>query len=211
MLILPVGTAIPLVQGLPVGAAVPPGRDLQRPAVHLLQSVPEHRPVDLAQHVGPDLDPKIRSYAQYVAVVCGVMDLAQREPVRYDGQPSWVTIGQDVGGIQQVGMPELAQRTPGPVRTQNPGSEDGLVQPMPGEPLDVAAAGGRRRHGRVDPDQALRFIDCDDELVGGGVLADDEDRELGVVDPGSDPDEVCERQFALHRLTQGAVVRMLRV
>lgn len=45
---------VPQIQKLPVGTNVLLPRQDESPAVHLLQAVPQHGPVDLLQHVLPD-------------------------------------------------------------------------------------------------------------------------------------------------------------
>jgi hypothetical protein len=44
--------------------------------MHLLQTVLEHRPIHLLQHIGPNLCHPIGAHPHDVEVVGGVMDLA---------------------------------------------------------------------------------------------------------------------------------------
>ena len=47
----------------------------------LLQAVPQHRPIDFVQQSVMDLDNVVGPDAQYVLVVRGVVDLAERWPL----------------------------------------------------------------------------------------------------------------------------------
>lgn len=52
--------------------------------MELLKAVRQHRAVALLDHVTADLGDKVRPDSDDVAVVGGVMDLAQSQPVRND-------------------------------------------------------------------------------------------------------------------------------
>src|SRR5699024_12295451 len=68
-------------EALPAGG-VPAARGwMQRPPVHLLQAVAQHRPVGLGEQVQGDLHPVVGADAEHVLVIGTVVDLAQREPV----------------------------------------------------------------------------------------------------------------------------------
>lgn len=58
---------------------------LELSTVEPLDSVDQHRAVDLGQYLGADLDLQIGSYPQDVRIECGVMELAQGQPIRYEG------------------------------------------------------------------------------------------------------------------------------
>src|SRR5438034_10906314 len=65
-------------------------------AVEPLQPDLEHRTVGLAQHIMSDLDPQIGSNTKNVGVECGVMQLAQRQPVRNNGVASRILVREDM-------------------------------------------------------------------------------------------------------------------
>jgi hypothetical protein len=50
-------------------------------------------------------------------------------------------VGQDMRGIEEFAMAQLAQRAPGLVCLQHPGAEQRLVQALFRHPLDVLAHG----------------------------------------------------------------------
>lgn len=55
--------------------------------MHVLQAVPEHRAVDLLQHVLAPLDDVVRPHAENAVVVRGVVDLAECQPFVTMGWP----------------------------------------------------------------------------------------------------------------------------
>jgi hypothetical protein len=113
--------------------------------------VPEHRPVDLLQHVlaYPNAEGG-RFDAQHADVERNVVDLAQRQPVRDDGL-STLRVREDVRSVQQLPMPEPTDAAADPVRLHHTLAEAALMQPLPCQAGRVLAASF------VVPDQARPF------------------------------------------------------
>jgi hypothetical protein len=78
--------------------------------VTALESVFRHRPVDLVQQVGPDLDHQVGPDAEHVAVVGGVVDLAERQPVPHGGDSCFFTVRNDVGRVKELVMSQCTHR-----------------------------------------------------------------------------------------------------
>ena len=71
--------------------------------MHLLETVFEHRSVDLAKNVVTDLDLEVGPNTQDVRVKGCMMDLAHRQPVRND-RLATIGVCNDVSSIEQLGM-----------------------------------------------------------------------------------------------------------
>ena len=70
-----------------------------------LEAVFQHRAVDLGQQVRPDPDDWAGSDPEHVAVVGGVMDLAEGKPVADGGDACPFTVRDDVRSVNMVGQP----------------------------------------------------------------------------------------------------------
>lgn len=90
----------PALEPILVRSVLTSVRNGQRRAVHLLESVEQHRAIDLFEKLRIDLDDIVRRDPQHVHVEGGVMDLAQRQTIRHCRQTGLVVIGDDVGGIE---------------------------------------------------------------------------------------------------------------
>ena len=109
-------------------------------AVKPLQAVNQHWPILLLEDVTTDLDDSVRADANEQPVECGVVELAERKSVRYPRVSAWFTVGHDVGGIEQLVVPEAAL-------ARQARTEFGtLAAPVPGNAADEA--GPRTRASR---------------------------------------------------------------
>ena len=115
------------ISGRPVSD---PGRQHQRLAVHVLQPVPQHRAVHFVQQGAVDPHLVVGGDAHQIAVVSGVVDLAQRHPICHYGKPSDVRIFNDVGRVEEFCMLELAHRARAGVGVHDSCPERGLVQAL---------------------------------------------------------------------------------
>ena len=70
--------------------------------MQFLQAVSQHGTVPLEQDVGPDLDDMIGTDPHDVHVERGVVDLAERQAVLHHRLPAFVSIGDDVGRVDQA-------------------------------------------------------------------------------------------------------------
>ena len=81
-------------------------RNSQRAAVKALESVDQHRSVDLVENCDADLDDEIRSDSHNVLVECCVMELAEREAIANSGIA--LPVRNDMSSIEQLLMPQTA-------------------------------------------------------------------------------------------------------
>ena len=81
-----------------------------------LQAVLQHRSVDLGKDVGADLDYVVGADAEDVGVERRVVNLTKGQAVAHDRIPVLVTIRQDVRGVEQLDVPQVAHAALVPVR-----------------------------------------------------------------------------------------------
>jgi len=111
----------------------------ERCAVHLLESVPKHRPIDLVEEAMRDLDLVLRRDAKQVAIERRVVDLAERQAVRDVGQAFLVAVWSDVGSVEELSVVEATHGAPSLIRGYDSTAEVRLVKALPHEPLHVRA------------------------------------------------------------------------
>lgn len=74
--------------------------DQELVSLELLEAMTEHRAVDLLQDVLAHFDNQVRTDADNMTVERGVVQLAQRQPIRDERLAFWMAVGKDMGGIQ---------------------------------------------------------------------------------------------------------------
>ena len=123
----------------------------------------QHRPVDLLQQIRADLDDEIGPDTEDVAVVGGVMDLAEGQAIAHGGNTRLLTVRDDVRGVKERTVSQGAHRASRVVGAQHGGPEDRLVEALPRLAQNVTAQvlGDRC----VTVDQAPRDVRVDDELL----------------------------------------------
>nr|WP_084956277.1 DEAD/DEAH box helicase family protein [Thermoactinospora rubra] len=181
---------VPFFDQLWLGPVCPAARHHQSQAVHLLQAVLEHRPVDLFEDIGPYLDHQVGTNPEDVLVIGGMVDLAQRQPVGHRGDAAFLPVRDDVGGIKQRQMPEVAHRAARLVRLDHPLPEDRLVEPPPGHADGVAALD--LAHRPIHPDVPLRLLQRHGYLQSVELHGDDphrEERQIQALLHAEEPDE----------------------
>src|SRR2546425_11520305 len=89
-----------------VGLQMPGVGDGDATAVESEEAVLEHRPVVVAEKPQTQFDRQVRADAQDGPVEGGVVEGAERQPIGHDGLATRVTIGQDVGGGQELASSE---------------------------------------------------------------------------------------------------------
>ena len=196
-------------------------RSMNSTPVKPLQAVNQHRPILLLEDVAPDLDDSVRADANEQPVECGVMELAERKSVRYPRVSSWFAVGHDVGGVEQLVVPEAAERALSSVRSQHPFTKPPLMEPDLELARHVAAplvtAGfivegyRRRRIAEGKHVQHAGIVELDREPEPGRLVADDEDRPSGEIAPGEQTIEVDERNSPPHERTEPLIVPLLGV
>jgi hypothetical protein len=100
-------------------------------SVHLLQTMLQHRTVDLVKEFRIDDHLIVRTDPHEIAIVGGVVDLAQSNPVGNHGITIRFGITDDMSCIKQLSMPQSAHCARSRVRIQNLLSKDWLMQPTP--------------------------------------------------------------------------------
>src|SRR3712207_2659018 len=85
---------------VPVWVRGPLPRHGQTSTGHGLQPVLEHRAIDLFENVPTNVNNQVRPHTEDVSVVGGVVDLAERDPIRDDRQSLLVGISDDVRRIE---------------------------------------------------------------------------------------------------------------
>jgi hypothetical protein len=95
--------------------------------VKFLESVEQHGAVLLLQNLPSHFDAVIRPYGKELAVVCRVMELAQREAVGNDGFPAGLAVGDDMSRIEKFIVSQVAQSALFPVCLEYSFPEDSLM------------------------------------------------------------------------------------
>jgi hypothetical protein len=85
-----------------------------------LKPVLEHWPVRLPQNIQPKIYHEIRADAEDVSIEGRVVKQAERYSVGHDRLASWIAVGQDVGRLEQLQVPEPANRASLLIRPQDP-------------------------------------------------------------------------------------------
>ena len=204
-----------------VGPIFAAARHMYSVLVKPLQAVNQHRPVLLLEDVAPNLDDSVRAHADEQSVECGVMQLAERKPVRHPWLSPGFTVWHDVGGVEQFVVPEAAQRTLRSVRTQHTLPKGPLMEPdlefasHVSTPLVTAGfVVEGHRWGRKAERQHVQhrsIVDLDRELETFRLISDNEYRPSGEVAPRKQTEEVDQRDPPPHQLAEPDVVPMHRI
>lgn len=138
-----------------------------------------------------------------------MVNLAERQPIRDDGATARVTVGKDVGGVEEGRITQAAHGALVGVGAQNAHPEYGLMETHPGQPLHVPPLGVVTdiAHG----DEPLREVESNHELELPRLVPNDPDRIDRDVVPACRRDEPDQGQSALVRTPKRDVLRMIRV
>jgi hypothetical protein len=173
-----------------------------------LETVTEHGTIGLGQQPRLHVDDQVRSDADEVGVVGGVVDLAQRQTVWHHRLPVWFAVGDDVGGIEQLRVMKAADGTAVVVGPQDACPEDGLMKSGIRQPSYVGPLGSRQL-GQID--KALVLVHRHDEVVPRDVFGYQPDGIARDVDASVYSNEVGEGQSLGHGGAEGTVVGVLRI
>jgi hypothetical protein len=174
---------------------------MQSLSVEPLQTKLEHRPIRLVQDVRPQLDHEVRPHAEDVAVERGVVQLAESQSVRDDGLSPGVSVWENVGRVQKLGVTQTAHGTALAIGPQDAPAKRHLMEATLGKLCDVLAAsfGSHRRTARKSLGERLVAVDRDGEGETSGLIAHDVDGPDGEVVSGHNTVEVDKRRLSLHR------------
>ena len=104
----------------------------------------QHRPVNLLQHVEPQVNRVVGPDAEDVGVERRVVKFAQRQSVGDDGLPTRMRVRQNVRGFEQLNMPQTADGAVLRASPQDRPAEGVLVEPER-EPLRPPRSRGDTR------------------------------------------------------------------
>jgi hypothetical protein len=117
-----------------------PGRLIRRKnelgAVQSLKCMKEGRPVDLFEHVTPNLYDMVGPDPEYHVVEGSMMDRAHGNSVGDDGLAA-LSVFTNVSRVQQLRMAETAQRALARVRLEHPQTKKGLMKPTLHNLIDI--------------------------------------------------------------------------
>jgi hypothetical protein len=114
-------------------------------ALDALESVGEHRAIDLGEHVTPHLHHMVGPDPDDVRVEGGVVQLAEGKPVGHDSSSLWMAVRQDVGCVEELRV--LSQTTDGAshaVGLKHSRPKTGLVHAFLYQPDRIATKAGVR-------------------------------------------------------------------
>ncbi len=83
--------------------------------VHFLKAMLEHRAVYLIKDILPDFHNIVGIDCQQEGIVGGMMEAAEGKTIINPCLPQWIGIGDDMCGIQQLGMTQTAKGALGTV------------------------------------------------------------------------------------------------
>ena len=118
----------------------PPGQVNGLP-VNLLKANNEHRAVRLSKNRLSDLDHVVRSNCEEEAVEGRMVELAECQAITDNRIALEVAIWRDMGGVEELVMPELAESTTIVVGPDHPLAKRHLMQPPTEGGGDVGSAG----------------------------------------------------------------------
>jgi hypothetical protein len=96
-------------------------------AMHLLNTMTQHRPIHFFQYILSNMNLVIRAYSHYVAVKGGMMNLAKRQPVGCYCVPIGFTIWGDVSRIEELPMFKRTNRALITIGMENIFTKGGLM------------------------------------------------------------------------------------
>jgi len=179
----------------------------------------KHRPVILLEYVPAHIHHIVRPDPDEEVVECGVMELAQGNAVLNHGIAIRFTVRDDVGGIEELSVPQPAQGALLPVSIEYSLPEPSLVESLPNDRRDVLSApcilGSLRSEsillGPLVCLQVSAVIHRDHELPVNRVISYDEHGPHRYVLPGHDAMEVHQRRTLPHGHPEAFVLAMVWV
>jgi hypothetical protein len=177
-----------------------------------LYAMNECRSVLLLENIRANFDDVIGPYPKEVAIECAMMQGAQREPIPDHGFPSRMCIRNNVRGVQQLLVAEVAERTLTPVGFEHPFSECSLMDSDSGDSGDVDAPGifafpDLGVHGRYRFEM-FHVINSDCEDQAAWIICNNEHRPSSNIFARHEPVEIDEWNTPDHRGSESDVIRM---
>lgn len=151
-----------------------------------LQPFLQHRAVSFLEDVEPKVHATIRPDAQDIRVKCGMVQLAQGQPILDNRFSARVAIRQDVRCVEQFLVPQMADGTVLSVCPENALPEDHLMDTLSRLPRHVPSSDFG--FGIIDcirnRSPELLVINCDSERQPGRIIGNYEYGPRGDVQPG---------------------------
>ena len=88
----------------------------------------EHGSVRLEEQFRTDLNNEVGTNADEIGVVGGVVDFAKRQAIGHNRFSRWLSVRDDMGGIEQFGMMQAANGTAFRIGVKHTRPKDGLMQ-----------------------------------------------------------------------------------
>lgn len=180
--------------------------------VESLEAAQQHRTIVLVQNVTSDLDDAVRARADEVLVVGGVVKLAERKPVRSGGLAA-LAVGDDVGSVKQLTVPQSAERALRSIGTKDPLPERSLMNPdlqlaphAPAPLISQMRGAQDRRRGCLVEVEHCGIVELNREDMPTRIISDHKDRPCGKIQPGNQAEKVDERDAVAHEFPEARVV-----
>jgi hypothetical protein len=162
----------------------------------------KHRPIDFVEDVNADLDNEVRADTEDVAVEGGVVELAEAQAIRHHGRALRVAIREDMGGVEQFPVSELAHGTGLLVGVKYPLAKAGLVKALEGDPRHVSSPRFVHDLSAEVGSEGLGIVHSHGEGERRWIVAHDEHGPLGQVLAWQHAMEIDQRSLLLHRSPQ---------
>ena len=129
--------SIPHHEAVAIGSLLGLLRKGQSSAMHFLKTVLEHGPIDFVKECAIYFDPVVRRYAQEVGVKGTVVNLAETNPISHRCRAVCMRVRDDVGGVKESPVFQIADGASDGIRPQNACSEFWLVEPLTYDSLRI--------------------------------------------------------------------------
>src|SRR5262245_20214977 len=186
---------------------------MQTGAVKTLKAVNQHGTVGLVQYVPANLDDAVRTDPDQVAVERRVVEVTERDSVRYRRLTKRVRVRHDVRRLEQFLAFEATDAAVVLVGAYNSLAKRCLVQPLAEQAGRVSPPKRRLRLLLRDVAKAGEdaLVDADGECQAGRIVTHDVDRPLRRVQAWHDSVEVDERNLLLHRQPEAHIFAVCRI
>ncbi len=158
------------------------------------------------QDIGPDLQDVIRTDTEKVSVKCGMMELAQGQSIRNHRFTCWLTVWNNVGGIEKLLVSKSTECALVSIGIQDALPEGTLMQALPYGRCDILASGcvsvllghSGIRHCTGSQANMGSIVHCDREGEPCWIVTHNEDGPGSKVPSRDYAMEIDERQTLFH-------------
>jgi hypothetical protein len=191
---------------LPIDSRKPDGLSIET-----LQAMDQHRSIGLTEHVFTHLNPVVGSDRNQVSIERGVMQRAQRDPVRDGGGTAFIPISNNVRRFQQLITLQSADRTMALIGFQHSFTELLLMKTLLDDARCVSPANRCLHRLIIDAPQSgeAALVNCDGERQPVAVISNNVDGILGGVAAGNYAVEVDQGNAPALSFPKSRVVVMI--